>query len=77
MSLLVYFYMMILAQALTNIRHRTSLNLLTRSPKKEQMQIICSGVDGSKVQLWEVITLYRTRISKNGLRDRIEMGLLL
>ena len=31
---------------------RMSLNLLTRSPKKRtEMQIICIGVDGSKVQL--------------------------
>ena len=35
------------------------------------MQIICSGVDGIKVQLWEAITRYRTRISENGLRDRV------
>ena len=28
------------------------------------MQIICSGVDGIKVQLWQAITRYRTRISK-------------
>ena len=41
------------------------------------MQIICSGFDSIKVQLWEVITLYRTQISENGLRGRIEMGLLL
>ena len=47
---------------------RMSLNLLTTSPKKRiEMQIICSGVDGIKVQLWEAITLYRTRISENGL----------
>ena len=26
----------------------------------------CSGVDGIKVQLWEAITRYWTRISKNG-----------
>ena len=41
------------------------------------MQIICSGVDGIEVQLWEAITRYRTRISENGLRGRMEMGLLL
>ena len=47
-------------------------------PKKIlEMQIICSGVDGIKVQLREAITLYRTRISENGLRGRIEMGLAL
>ena len=38
------------------------------------MQIICSRVDGIKVQLCEAITRYRTRISENGLRGRIEMG---
>ena len=38
------------------------------------MQIICIGVDGIKVQLWEAITRYRTRISENGLRGRTEMG---
>ena len=38
------------------------------------MQIIRSGVDGIKVQRWEAITRYRTRISENGLRGRIEMG---
>ena len=42
-----------------------------------EMQIICNGVDGIKVQLWEAITRYRTRISVNGLRGRIEMGLFL
>ena len=42
-----------------------------------EMQIICSRVDGIKVQLWEGITRYRTRTSKNGLRGRIEIGLLL
>ena len=42
-----------------------------------EMQIICSGVDGIKVQLWEAITRYRTLVSENGLRVRIEMGLLL
>ena len=31
------------------------------------MQIIRSGVDGIKVQLWEAITRYRTPISENGL----------
>ena len=41
------------------------------------MQIICSGVDGSKVQLWEAITLYRIRILENGQRGRIEMGAAL
>ena len=41
------------------------------------MQIIRSGVDGIKVQLWEAITRYRARISENGLRGRIEMGFLL
>ena len=41
------------------------------------MQIICSGVDGIKVQLWQAITRYRTRISEIGLRGRIEMWLLL
>ena len=35
------------------------------------------GVDGIKVQLSEAITRYRTRISENRLRGRIEMGLLL
>ena len=55
-----------------------SLNLLTTLPKRRtEMQIIRSGVDGIKVQLWEAITRYRTRISENGLRGRIEMGLLL
>ena len=54
-----------------------SLNLLPISPKKTtEMQIICSGVDGTKVQLWQAITRYRTRISENGLRGRIEMWLL-
>ena len=54
------------------------LNLLTTLPRKiTEIQIICSGVDGSKVQLWEAIMRYRTRISENGLRGRIEMGLLL
>ena len=34
-----------------------SLNLLPISPKKTtEMQIICSGVDGIKVQLWQAIT---------------------
>ena len=57
---------------------RMSLNLLTTLPKRRtEMQIIRSGVDGIKVQLWEAITRYRTRISENGLRGRIEMGLLL
>ena len=42
-----------------------------------ETQIICSGVDGIKVQLWETITHYRTRISENELRGRIVMGLLL
>ena len=37
------------------------------------MQIIRSGVDGIKVQLWEAITRYRRRISENGLRGRIDM----
>ena len=41
------------------------------------MQIICSGVDGIKVQLWEAIMRYWTRISENGLRGPNEMGLLL
>ena len=55
-----------------------SLNLMTTLPTKiTEMQIICSGVDGIKVQLREEITRYRTRISENGLRGRIEMGLLL
>ena len=40
------------------------------------MQIIRSGVDDIKVQLREAITRYGTRISENGLRGRIEMGLL-
>ena len=31
------------------------------------MQIICSGVDGIKVQLLEAIMRYWTRISENGL----------
>ena len=57
---------------------RMSLNLLTTLPKKmTEMQIICSRVDGIKVQLCEAITRYQTRISENGLRGRIEMGLLL
>ena len=57
---------------------RMSLNSLTTLPKKRtEMQIICRGVDGIKVQLWEAITRYRTRIYENGLRDRIEVGLLL
>ena len=38
---------------------------------------LCVRVDGIKVQLWEAITLYRTRISENGLRGHIELGLLL
>ena len=55
-----------------------SLHLLTTLPNKMiEMQTICSGVDGIKVQLWEAITRYRTRISENGLRGRIEFGLLL
>ena len=55
---------------------RMSLNLLTTLPKRRtEMQIIRSGVDGIKVQLWEAITRYRTQISENGLRGRIEMGL--
>ena len=55
-----------------------SLNLLTTLPKKvTEMQIICSEVDGIKVQLREAVTRYRKRISKKGLRGRIEMGLLL
>ena len=55
-----------------------SLNLLTTLPKKRtEMQIICSEVDGIKVQLAEAIMRYRTRISENGLQGRIEMGLLL
>ena len=37
------------------------------------MQIIRSGIDGIKVQLWEAITRYRTRISENGLRGRQSM----
>ena len=41
------------------------------------MQIICSGVDGITVQRWKAMTRYRTRISENGLRGRIEVGLLL
>ena len=41
------------------------------------MQIICGGVDGIKVQLWEAIMRYRTRISENGLRGCIEMGVAL
>ena len=41
------------------------------------MQIVCSGVDGIKVQLWEAITRYRARISENGLRGCIDIGLLL
>ena len=41
------------------------------------MQIIWSGVDGIKVQLWEAITRYWTLMSENGLRDRIEMGFLV
>ena len=41
------------------------------------MQIICSRVDGIIVHLWEVSTRYRTRISENGLRGRIEVELLL
>ena len=41
------------------------------------MQIIWGGVDGIKVQLWEGIMRYWTRISENGLRDRNEMGLFL
>ena len=54
------------------------LNLLTTLPKKRtEMQIICRGVDGIKVQLWEAITRYWTRISENGRRGRIEVGLLL
>ena len=57
---------------------RMSLKLLTTLPKKIiEMQIISSEVDGIKIQLWEAITRYRTRISGNGLRGRIEMGLLL
>ena len=45
-----------------------SLNLLPISPKKTtEMLIICSGVDGTQVQLW----CYRTRISENGLRGFI------
>ena len=57
---------------------RMSLNLLTTLPKKiTDMKIICSGVDGIKAELWEAITRYRTGISENGLRGRIEMGLLL
>ena len=55
-----------------------SLNLLTTLPKKRiEMQIICRGVDGIKVQLWEPIARYRARLSENGLRGRIEMALLL
>ena len=42
-----------------------------------EMQIFCSGVDGIKVQLWETITRYRTRISEHGRGGRIEMVLLL
>ena len=42
-----------------------------------EMQIICSGVDGIKVQLSEAITRYWTQVSENGLRGCIEMGLLL
>ena len=38
------------------------------------MQIICSGVDGIEVQLWEAITLYRTRISENGPRAALRWG---
>ena len=54
-----------------------SLNLLTTLPKKRtEMQIICSGVDGIKVQLWEAVTRYRTRISENGLRGRIGVALV-
>ena len=54
---------------------RMSFNLLPISPKKtKEMQVICSGVDGIKVQLWQAITRYRTRISENGLRGRIEIG---
>ena len=60
---------------------RMSLNLLTTLPKKiTEMQIICwenCEIDGIKVQLWEAITHYRKRISKNELRGRFEMGLLL
>ena len=57
---------------------KMSLNLLTTSPKKRtKMQIIYSGVDRIKVQLWEAITLYQTRISENGLRCPIGIGLLL
>ena len=55
-----------------------SLNLLTTLPEKRiEMQIICRGVDGIKVQLWEPIARYRARLSENGLRGRIEMALLL
>ena len=60
---------------------RMSLNLLTTLPKKiTEMQIICREnceIDGIKVQLWEAITHYRKPISKNELRGRFEMGLLL
>ena len=45
-----------------------SLNYWQRCKKKiTEMQIICSGADGIKVQLWEAITRYRGRISENGL----------
>ena len=55
---------------------RMSLNLSTTLPKKlTEMQIICSRVDGIKVQFCEAITRYRTRISENGLRGRIEIFL--
>ena len=57
---------------------RMSLNLFITLPKKiTEMQIICSEVDGIRVQLWEAIARHGTRISENGLRGRIEMGLLL
>ena len=40
---------------------RMSLNLLATLLKKiTELQIIRSGVDGIKVQLWEAITRYRT-----------------
>ena len=55
-----------------------SLNLLIKLTKRRtDMQIIRSGVDDIEVQLREGITRYRTRTSENGLRGRIEMGLLL
>ena len=55
-----------------------AVKYITTLPKKiKEIQIICSGVDGIKFQPWETITPYRARISEDGLRGRIEMGLLL